>query len=248
MKPEQAERVRSSIAFPYIHLEASIDLARMAYTLGEGSSCGWGQLAESLHQAPKGGRFRQKLISARTFGLLEYENGRVSLTPLGKQCIDTDADKKSREQAFLTAPLFSAMFARLEGQTMPAPDRIEHKMAALGVPPKQTSRARQAFMRSARDAGFFDGDLNRMTKPSGDSGPVDSNEGDAVDDETESAGRTRHILIEALLDQMPDPDSKWETTRCLAWLHAFVSSLPIVYTKSDLRAIEVRMRPDRDAS
>ena len=76
-KSEKAERERSRIEFPYYSLDESIKIAKGVFDLG--SSCQIDQLAGHLGQSATGGGFRVKLMAARTFGLISYTQGNVSL-------------------------------------------------------------------------------------------------------------------------------------------------------------------------
>src|SRR5690348_3139435 len=63
-------------------------------------------------------------------------------------------------------PNTERIFEHHDGYTLPGAAPLEKFMRELGVSPKQTGRARQAFMRSARQAGFFRACENRLVRPS----------------------------------------------------------------------------------
>jgi hypothetical protein len=52
-----------------------------------------------------------------------------------------------------------------KGFTLPGPAALEKFMREVGVSSKQTGKARQAFMRSARPAGFFAHGEDRLVRP-----------------------------------------------------------------------------------
>ena len=247
---QSEERGRSKIAFPYLHLEGCIEIAQAVHTVG-GHACEWNQVAAQAKQSAKGGAFRQKMLSARVFGLLEYKGQHVELTPIGQRSLDPQTTKLGRVQAFLTVPLFRRMYEQLEGQLLPPHAAIQHQMESAGVAPKQTEKARQVFLRSARDAGFFEINSDRLAKPSTSDQPEQSGgtgvrEKQTADHRTsggESEGRLHHPLIEALLAQMPPPGTKWEQARCVMWLQAILLSLGMIYEDFDeLRDIEISVR------
>lgn len=250
----QPGRARSSIGFPYFHLEKSIEIVQAVHVVG-GDGCEWTQLAAHLGQAPAGGGFRQRMISSRTFGLLNYVKQRVTLTEVGRQCIDQSSAKAGRVRAFLTVPLFSAMFDKLDGQPLPPHQAIEHQMMEIGVAPKQAGRARQAFLRSARDAGFFEISPDRMTKPPIEEVPAKSREpsGGTTDSDSvqgESSLDRPHQLVGALLAQLPpEIEGKFDKGLCLIWLQMMLSSLMLIYkdSREELQEIEVRLRPRDEA-
>ena len=247
---QSAGRGRSTIAFPYLHLEGCIEIAQAVHAVG-GHSCEWNQVAAQAKQSPQGGAFRQKMLSARVFGLLGYKGQHVELTPIGQRSLDPQTTKSARVQAFLNVPLFRRMYEQLEGQLLPPPTAIERQMESAGVAPKQTEKARQVFLRSARDAGFFEINPDRFVKPSTGNQPEQSGDTGVGEKQTaehrtgggESEGRLHHPLIEALLAQMPPPGTKWEQARCVMWLQAILLSLGMIYENfEELRDIEISVR------
>ena len=230
----------------------------MPFMLVGGDSCDWNQLAARLEHAPGGGGFRQRMISARTFGLLDYANQRVQLTDTGRACIDESKQSVGREQAFLHVPLFSRMFEKLNGHPLPPNEAVERQMVDLGVAPKQAPKARQAFHRSATYAGYFAINSTRMTKPSHEGGGIPKEEAQEreLEGQTErSAGANLppntpvHPLVEALLGQLPPESEVFEQQRCLIWLQTMLSSLTLIYGDSakELMEIEVKLRASGEA-
>src|SRR4051812_41576788 len=72
----------------------------------------------------------------------------------------------ARVDAFLHVPLYRRIFEHHDGYTLPGAGPLERFMREAGVSPKQTGKARQAFMRSARQAGFFAHGEDRLVRPS----------------------------------------------------------------------------------
>lgn len=169
------ERGRSSIEFTYSALDDSEDLVNAIRTLG-GTGCSFDALAAKLNQSATGGGFRQKIYSARTFGLCDVGRGQVDLTDLGLRIVDPPHAKAARSEAFLNVPLYRQMYDQLKGQQLPPMAAIERMMLNAGVAPKQKERARQVFIRSAKFAGFFDIHADRLVKPEvRDAAPVGGN-------------------------------------------------------------------------
>lgn len=158
-------RGRSSIEFTYNDIDDAIAVATAVHQVG-GTSCDWDQLAAKMRQAPSGGGFRLKVMSARTFGLLEYDRGRVELTDLGLKVIDAKFARAARVESFLRVPLFRAGFEKFKNAPLPPLAAIERQFEQLGVAPKQKDKARQVFIRSAKAAGFFDLAPDRLVLPS----------------------------------------------------------------------------------
>ena len=259
--PEAAQttgqRTRSTITFPYQHLESCVEVARAVHAVG-GDACQWNQLAARLNQSPGGGGFRQRMISARTFGLLDYAKQRVQLTDIGRACIDQSREMAGRESAFLHVPLFNDMFGKLDGHPLPPNVAIEQQMVELGVAPKQAGKARQAFHRSATHAGYFEISPDRMTKPSHGGEPSQEEHSDIGERDDERvgggdppSGPPVHPLIAALLGQLPpETEGEFEQRRCLIWLQMMLSSLTLIYGDSaeELLEIEVRLRISQNAA
>ena len=162
--PSDQGRGRSTIEFPYMDQDDAFAVASAVHAVN-GTSCEWDQLAAQLKQAASGGGFRMRVITARVFGLLAYERGIVTLTELGLHAVDAKFARTARVESFLAVPLFRAVFDKLKGATLPPMAAIERTMEQLGVAPKQKTKARQVFMRSAKQAGFFQLDSDRLTMP-----------------------------------------------------------------------------------
>lgn len=156
---------RSTIEFPYLDLDAAIDVAQAVYGRAGLGTCEIDELAAQMQQVVSGS-FRLKTSTAKTFGLIEKE-GRsgIKLSTLGQRAIQTDTEAEARAQAFLAVPLYKAVFDRYRGHLLPPAKALEREMAALGVAPKQADKARQAFERSARQAGFFAQGDDRLVQP-----------------------------------------------------------------------------------
>jgi hypothetical protein len=156
---------RSTVGFPYSSL-------RDAETVAEELHDKWGgkasldQLAAGMGTGPRGGTFRVKVATARTFGVTTpVRGGTIGLTDLGRKLLDPQTRAAARVEAFLTVPLFARLAEEYKGSLLPPPSGLERKIADLGVSAKQTSKARVAFQRSAEQAGFFKHAKNRLVQP-----------------------------------------------------------------------------------
>src|ERR1019366_4738834 len=158
------KRERSTIEFPYLGLDVAVEMAKGVHEVG-GSSCQWDQLAARFNQAANGGGFRQRVMTAKTFGLLTYSQGTITLTKLGTQICDPEQEAAAKAEAFLAVPLYKAVYDQFKGGTLPPPPGLETAMVSLGVTPKQKATARQVFQRSATEAGFFAYGQSRLVLP-----------------------------------------------------------------------------------
>jgi hypothetical protein len=161
----ESGRDRSTIEFPYLDLDAAVDVARAIYARAGLGVCEIDELAAQMDQTVSGA-FRLKTGTARTFGLVEKDSrSSFKLSPLGQRIVQATSEAEARATAFLAVPLYKAVFDRYRGHLLPPPRALEREMNAFGVAPRQTDKARQAFERSARQAGFFAQGEDRLVQP-----------------------------------------------------------------------------------
>jgi hypothetical protein len=247
------KRERSSIEFPYLDLDVAVEIAKGVHQVG-GSSCGWDQLAAQLGQTAKSGAFRIKVMTARTFGLVTYGQGTVNLTELGKKLNDPQQEKAAKADAFLAVPLYNKIHEGFKNVTLPPADALETEFVKLGVAPKQKGKARQAFQRSATQAGFFWSGPNRLVKPA-IKGSVASPPESAIESERtekknkeEDEDHRRHPLIEGLIRELPDPQSEWTVEARKNWLLAASTIFNVIYKDSDDSRGSLRIEVEKEKS
>ena len=234
-------RDRSTIGFPYLDLDDAAEIAKGVHTVG-GQSCQWDQLAAELQQSANGGGFRLRVLTARLFGFLTYDKGTVTLTPLGSHLCDPEQEKAARVEAFLNVPLYKAIYEQYKGATLPPNQGLETAIGNLGVAPKQISKARQIFQRSATEAGFFAYGNSRLVMPSikaSSKSDIAEELDEDRDEEKESKrkpdqfGAKRHPLIEGLLKELPEPQAEWTTEDRKKWLEMASTIFNVIYKDSD---------------
>lgn len=251
----EAKREVSSIAFPYGDLEDAAGFAKAVHEVG-GQSCLIEQLAGHLRIAATGGSFRVRLSTARIFSLIQHERGYVELTKLGMRSVDLSQLDSAKVDAFLTVPLYKAIYEKYKGYTLPPTAALEREIANLGVSSKQTDKARQAFERSAKYAGFYWAGPDRLTLPvasrqAPETRPVEpapvvgtpphyrGNGGGGGDDGL-------HPFIKGLLDAIPppkSPKSEWSIAERADWLQTAASVFKLMYTGDgtiEINAVEPR--------
>jgi hypothetical protein len=229
-------RERSTIGFPYLDLDDAIEIAKAVHTVG-GSTCQWDQLAAQVGAAANGGGFRMRVQTAKMYGLLTYDRGTITLSSLGARISDPDQEKSARAESFLTIPLYKAVYEQFKGATLPPTSGLETAMATLGVAPKQKEKARQVFQRSATQAGFFAYGNNKLVMPSiKGSAPAPTIQKDDEPEETdekEKKPKTRHPLIDGLLQELPEPQAEWGTDERKKWLEMASTIFNVIYKDSD---------------
>ncbi len=245
-KDAKQERERSSIIFPYLDLDTAVEVARAVHAVG-GSSCQWDQLAAHLGQAGNGGSFRLRVVSARIFGLATAASQTVTLTPLGARIADPQQEKAARVEAFLRVPLYKAIYEQFKNGVLPPTAGLENAMVTHGVAAKQKDKARQAFQRSAAQAGFFSYGNTKLVLPVvNGSATVQPRVAAPTAEPTEkqvtsggfgkgggSDGNGLHPFIQGLLATLPEPHSDWSLEGRKKWLNSALSIFDLIYDGAD---------------
>ena len=255
-KPEAEKRTVSTISFPYLDLDAAVEVAKAMYdTRGHGAMEA-ADLAATLNQTVSG-NFRLKTGTARIFGLTDKEGRDLTkLSDLGLRIIEERTEQEARADAFMRVPLYSAIYEQYKGQRLPPPKALEREMEGLGVSGKQTDKARQAFERSARQAGFFAKGEDRLVKPhfAGDrEDRADDVKADPPKDDFGGGGGDggggQDPLIIGLVNRLPVVGSDWGANDRVAWLTLATSIFDVVYGKEAEIPITIAMpRPKEKAA
>ena len=235
-KPPPSERERSTIEFPYTDLDSAIEVVTGVHNAG-GTACDYDQLAAQLSMEARGGGFRNRVLGAKTFGLLSYERGgRITLTQLGREIIDQVTEKQAKVDAFLAVPLYARIFEQFKGSPLPPQTALQRAIEAAGVGTKVSDRARQVLMRSAKQAGFFESAADRLVKPPIRNGT--NNHRDTPGDEPEKPRNRRgsedgaeHPLITGLIQTLPEAGTQWNAEDRLNWLRMADSIFKMIYKR-----------------
>ena len=240
-----ARREQSTIGFPYLDLDAAIEVARAIYNRSGLGSCDLDELAAEMGQTMSGA-FRQKTGTAKTFDLVDKESkSSIKLSQLGRQIISADSERAARAEAFMRVPLYSAIYDKYKGHLLPPTKALEREMQAVGVSSKQTDKARQAFERSAKQANFFESGEDRLVRPrvdldtreagqeyAGDTGGSgDGESGGSGGSSGSGGGRASdlHPFIQGLLDKIPEPETNWSADERAKWLQTAASIFGLIY-------------------
>ena len=247
--PDAPAREVSKIDFPYSDLESAIEVAKAVQHAG-GLSCTWDQLAAKMNQAANGGGFRTRVASAKSFALLTYSGGIVTLTKLGSQICDPEQEAAAKAEAFLNVELYKAIHEQFRGLTLPPSSGLEAAMVTLGVAPKQKERARQVFTKSATQAGFFAYGPTKLVAPSftghrkssasvgtqatPDAGSVEQHSKNGSGGGSGGDGKSRHPFIEGLLETLPPAalgaaKVEWGLQERQEWLQTAAGIFNLIY-------------------
>ena len=246
-KAQKVGRERSSIEFPYGDLDDAVKLAKAVRDVG-GQSCTLDQLAAQLKQSANSGAFRLRTSYPRIFGLADTERGTIRLTELGMRIVDPTQEERARVEAFMRVPLYKAIYEKYRGYTLPPAAALEREMAGLGVSSKQTDKARQAFDRSARQAGFYWSGTDRLVMPAlkGEapaSKPLDTGTPGAGDESRNRGGSggnhgtgggnggglTGDPLVDALVLKLPPKGATWPAAERATWLKMIEMAFDLAY-------------------
>jgi hypothetical protein len=255
--PAKRAYERSTIEFPYYDLNEVVAVVRAIHD-NAGVSCTLDQLAGYMKQPITSGGFRGRVANAGTFRLTENERYEVRLSELGRAIMDQEQEGNARVEAFLAVPLYNSIFDKYRGFTMPPPSALEREMVSLGVAPKQTDKARQAFMRSAEQAGFFAHGQDRLVRPSFSSAPSTRPLETPTDTKQNGSGFSkgggrgggddlppRHPLIEGMFQSLPANGQPWTLDEVADWLHAAAYNLRFAYKLKGKITVDIKIeRPE----
>ncbi len=225
-------RERSKIGFPYTDLDDAVAVAKAIFQHG-GQQGTTDQLAAWLeHENVDSGAFKIKILAARMFGVIQTKDDTVSLTDLGNQIVDPKAEHAARAQAFLHVPLYRAIYEKYKGRMLPGDAALESEMGTLGVAPKQKSRARQGFQRSAEQAKLFAQGKDRLVLPGGVSLDSKPNGGpNRKMDQPQAITATGDLdpMLSMLFESLPPSGSEWSSDARQQWLEILRRAFDRVY-------------------
>lgn len=236
-------RQRSSIAFPYMDLSSAITLAEAIFQNAGIGECEDDQLAAWTNQSSKSSTFRVQVYTARTFGVLSGEGSRHKLTDLGLAVVDQHRSREAKVQAFLFVPLYRAVFEKFKGGALPPPAALEREFITLGVAPKQKDRARQAFERSADQAGFFEHGKDRLIQPGiTGSNPPQSTKNNQTPKGGSGGGGGDELdldpVVAALVKKLPRKDVAFNADARIRWLQMMEMAFQDAY--GEVETIEIK--------
>jgi len=228
-------RERSSIAFPYTPLSDAVDIVRAVQRRGH--ACSLDELAAEMKQQMTSGAFRSKLATAKIFGGLDSSRGGVSLTDIGLRMTNSDTRPQALVEAFMNVPLYRELYDQFAGNSLPPDQGVEAAMRRLGVPEKQTVRARQVLYRSAELAGFFSAGRNRLVRPAGSSLPSEASVASASQGRqgsgAEAVPMAEHPLIKGLIAKLPPEGERFTPKQRQRWLEAAKVNLELIYAEDE---------------
>jgi hypothetical protein len=247
-KPKQ-RRQRSTVPFAYIDLQDVMEVAVAIHENVGSGDCDEHQLAVWLKKSQKSSGFRSVWSTARLFGLIEAENGKFRLSPLGRRAVDPAQERGAKVEAFLTVPLYNAVFEKYKGGVLPPAAALEREIVEIGVAEKQKHTARLVLERSAHYAGFFEHGKDRLVMPGI---ALDERQEPAKTAESERRGGSgkggsgdgenpRHPLIEGMFQSLPPNGQSWTLEEVADWLHAAAYHLRFAYKLKGKITVDIKV-------
>jgi hypothetical protein len=235
IKADTGKRQRSSIAFPYYALDDAVALARAINNHVGGARCSVDQVAAWLQLSPKSSGFRARLSAATLFGLVNSSNlDAIHLAEWGRAVVDAKREREGRARAFLSVPLYRAVFDNHKGEALPPTAALENELVSLGVAATLKTTARQVLERSAESAGFYEAGRDRLVMPG-----FRSSEGSTQEHQDHLGGGGGGVggppsgqlplAISVLLDALPEPLSVWPKHARAKWMQALSNAFDSIY-------------------
>lgn len=243
-KAGRGSRDRSTIGFPYLDLGDGEEIAKAIHN-NAGTACTVEQLAGFLNQSARGGGFRIRILSAKTFGLIENPRGQVSLTDIGKKIVDPSQEQGARVQAFFMVPLFKAVHDKFKGNVLPPKAALTREIQGIGVAVGQADRARQLFEKSAEQAGFFAHGRDRLVEPvvRGAAKPVVTPAEEQKRGNGQGGGGGQyHPFIEGLLQKLPEPETEWQYEARVKWLQTAANIFDLLYASEGTAEVKIELK------
>jgi hypothetical protein len=145
---------RSTFRSVTYDLDAAVAVARYVSRSDAGVSSH--ELAPALgYSGVKNGAFLTRLANARLFGLVAGSSSQVTLSDRGRRALSPDgaASAAARAEAFLSVPLFRAVFDQYADRRIPGPDDLESVLRTdFGEPDAKARVSAAKLLDSARQA------------------------------------------------------------------------------------------------
>lgn len=237
-----ADRLR----YPQYDLKSSIDVARTLHSKGGTGSAA--ELAEYLgYSSVNNGAFLTRVASAKLFELLDGQAKAYQVSERALRILAPESDaaaEQDKVEAFLSVPLFKAVFDRFHDQPLPDAEGLANSLRVnFSIPETQAKAAVARLLDSADEAGLFRvaGNRSKMIRPSrgngaGDGRPLGAPAGDkgSPGGSAGSGSGTRardHKIVDGVLDLLPPvkPDGGWDEQGLAQWLAFFEGAVRMLY-------------------
>lgn len=220
--------------FPHYDLDMAIRTCRAAPDPGK-PGLSLTQFAMRSGHSSETSTIRQKLSSAKMFGLVETNDSLICKTDLGKKICRGDKNIKLCRQAFFNCKLYSALINRFSKIAFPNSVKDQNEVFVnFGVSGNSADKARIAFRRSAEFVEIFVPAGGFVTIDNTNERKADMINSTIPDDSFSNSIMQlflrygREPVIGALVSKIPK-DDRWSQEKRKEWLAALESSLNLVY-------------------
>ena len=145
---------RSTFRSVTYDLDAAVAVAR--YVSGSDAGVSSQELAPALgYSGVRNGAFLTRLANARLFGLVVGSSSQVTLSDRGRRALSPDGAESAaaRAEAFLSVPLFRAVFDHYADRRVPGPEDLESVLRTdFGEPEAKARVSAAKLLDSARQA------------------------------------------------------------------------------------------------
>jgi hypothetical protein len=247
-------RTTSGTAYPYFNLDQSIKVAQAVHERG-GGACTPDQLASFLeYKTIRSGTYLVRIAAARLFGLIVAEQGRIGITDRARAILSPvmpEDTTQAKIDAFLAVPLFSAVYERFLGHTLPPEAGLKNLFEQqYKIVKDRIAPAVRVFYESADQAGFFivGGDRTKLIKPLGGrqttlaTPPVTDEQASPPPAAPQEKPRHTgggdgplgvHAAIIGLLRELPPAGQAWPKAKKERFLKAFQTTVDFIYPEND---------------
>ena len=248
-KSGTAQPSRAKYSYPYFNMQSSLDVARAVHENG-GGSCTPDQLAAFLgYKSVKSGTYQTRTSASRQFGFIRSGNGEIAITDRAQKILNPvmpEDEASAKTEAFLAVELFSAVYEKFQGSTLPPEAGLKNLLTqTYGLSKDRVGPAIRVLTESAEQAGFFKttGDRSRLIKPAIKSSGQKHKPGPPQEPEHPSEERQKslptggmggeppgvHSAIIGLLRELPSPGVVWKKSKKDAFKAAFAATLDFIY-------------------
>lgn len=219
--------------FPHYDLDMAIRTCRAAPDPGK-PGLSLMQFAIRSGHSSETSTIRQKLSSAKMFGLVESNDSLINKTDLGMKLCQGEKNIKLCRQAFFNCKLYSALINRFSKVAFPNSVKNQNEaFVNFGVSEKSADKARISFRRSAEFAEIF--------VPAGGFVKFSEIESQKNNNNTTQSYQSfsnsilqlflthrREPVIGAIVSKIPEGEN-WPREKRKEWLAALESSLDLIY-------------------
>jgi hypothetical protein len=159
---DQQRRVRTENRYPIYDLDSCIAVPKVIRDRA-GGACSPEHLAVFLnYKTTRNGSYLSRVAAAKLFGLIEGTSRQFTPSPLAYRILNPEFPedaKAARVEAFLSVPLFSAIYQRYRPQGGQLPPEVGLRnvlQTQYDVPTGRAALAVRVMLDSAEQAGFFD--------------------------------------------------------------------------------------------